>query len=135
MAATMRVTARRTTSHHPLHARLAAWLLPYSRRAQTVYFERVRAALPVTNPDRHDLENPATEAAFARLAITHPDRVTPADGGQPARLADHEQQLLALCDAWFRDSHGPERSWSPQMITAYTKLLDSVHAYCSGGAS
>lgn len=39
--------------------------------------ELVQAAsqLPLSDPDRHDLETPEAEAAFAHLAIDHPDAV------------------------------------------------------------
>jgi hypothetical protein len=130
-----------TTSHHLLttiRTGLTTWTLRHSRRAQAVYFERLRTSLPVLNPDRHALESCAVEAAFARLAIAHPDKVTPADGGQAARSIDREQQLLAACDAWFREAHGPERSWPPATIAAYNRLLEDVHAVClrnRGGAS
>ncbi|WP_301124557.1 hypothetical protein [Streptomyces cacaoi] len=33
---------------------------------------------------RHELDDPRLEIAFARLAIEHPDRCTPAPVGQPA---------------------------------------------------
>ncbi|MEO3978829.1 hypothetical protein [Streptomyces sp. CAU 1734] len=46
--------------------------------------EALRTALPLTDPDRHDLEDPRAEAAFAALAAAHPERVTPA--GRPAAV-------------------------------------------------
>ncbi|MGW7355144.1 hypothetical protein ACWGI0_00235 [Streptomyces sp. NPDC054802] len=133
MVATTHHVAGRTTSHHLLttiRSGLAAWTLRHSRRAQAGYFERLRTSLPVLDPDRHALESPAVEDAFAHMAIAHPDKVTPADGGQAARSIDREQQLLAACDAWFREAHGPERAWPPATIAAYNRLLDDVHAVC-----
>lgn len=32
--------------------------------------------LPLSDPDRHDLETPEAEDRFAHLAIDHPDAVT-----------------------------------------------------------
>jgi hypothetical protein len=122
------------TSHHTwlttIRSGMTCWLLRHWRPAAATYFERLRTSLPVLDPNRHALENPAVEDAFARLAIAHPDRVTPADGGPAARSIDREQQLLAACDAWFREAHGPERAWHPATITAYNRLLDDVHAVC-----
>ncbi|MFJ2477064.1 hypothetical protein ACIOWI_29515 [Streptomyces sp. NPDC087659] len=121
------------TTHiaHPPVARARAWwtelTLRHSRRVQRVFFQRLHDSLPLTDPDRHALEAPALEDAFAHLAIDHPDTVTPADGGQLARAADREQQLLAACDAWFRDVHGPEYTWPPRTIAAYNRLIDGVH--------
>ncbi|MDX2749590.1 hypothetical protein PV413_03515 [Streptomyces scabiei] len=64
--------ACRTTPHTP----------PVSLRDRwDAYFQRVHSALPLDAPDRHALDQPAVETAFARLAIDHPDTVTPADGG------------------------------------------------------
>ncbi|WP_435610931.1 hypothetical protein [Streptomyces sp. C10-9-1] len=114
----------RRSSHHPVRALLTTLLLPRSRRVQARYFERLRTTLPLTDPDRHDLESPAAEAAFARLAVDHPDKVTPASGDQAA--ADRTQYLLAVCDVWFREAHGPEHTWSPQTLAAYTRLLRAV---------
>jgi hypothetical protein len=33
-------------------------------------------ALPLSDPDRHDLENPALEAAFRHQAADHADAIT-----------------------------------------------------------
>ncbi|WP_327377956.1 hypothetical protein OG393_30765 [Streptomyces sp. NBC_01216] len=131
MATAHRVAARRSTPHHHGHSPLAVlirWTLRHSRYAAHWYFEHLRTSLPVTDPDRHALESPALEDAFAHLAIEHPDLVTPADGGPAARQADRETVLLAACDAWFRACHGPEQSWTPQTTCSYRRLLDDVHA-------
>lgn len=139
VATTHHIAARRTTPLSGLRARWAAFTLKHSRRVQTVFFERLRTTLPVLDPDRHALDAPSLEDAFAHLASDHPDTVTPADGGQPARNADHETLLLAVCDEWFRGAHGPERSWSPQTLARYGRLLSSVSTACrnwpGGGAS
>ncbi|MFE3126741.1 hypothetical protein ACFXHD_25335 [Streptomyces hydrogenans] len=45
----------------------------------SAYYDRLRISLPVgSTPDAHDLDSPDIEAAFAQLAIDHPDAVTPA---------------------------------------------------------
>lgn len=138
MTATAHV-APRTTVHHPLAALRAHWNafhLRHSRRAQTATFQRLHDALPLDDPDRYALDAPALEDAFQRLAVDHGDRVTQADGGQAARDLDREQQLLAVCDAWFRDVHGPEHGWSPRLIIRHHRLMTSVHAaFHSGSAS
>ncbi|QIJ62594.1 hypothetical protein [Streptomyces sp. JB150] len=137
MTATMHI-GRRTTRHHPLtslRARWEAFQLRHSRRALDAYFEQARLRRPVTDPHRHAWENSALEAAFAQLAADHPEAVTPADGGTPARHADRETLLLAACDAWFRDVHGPEHRWSPRTVAAYEQLLHDVRAcFHPGGA-
>lgn len=130
MTATAHI-ARRTTAHHPLavlRERWDAFLLRHSGRAQAAYFTRLHDALPLDDPDRHALEPVALEAAFAQLAADHPEAVTPADGGLAAREADREELLLAVCDAWFRDVHGPEHRWDPRTISTYEKLLADVRA-------
>ncbi|WP_137991222.1 hypothetical protein [Streptomyces vilmorinianum] len=130
MAATDRIAVRSNTLNHPITAvrtGLTSWLLRHSRWASDVYFERLRTSLPLVDPDRHALESPAVENVFARLAIDHPESVTPSVGGTPARRADRETRLVAVCDQWFRDAHGPEHSWSPRTLAAYHLLLDSVH--------
>lgn len=109
-----------------LRAKLAAWSRRHSRRLQAAYFEQLHDSLPLDDPDRHALESPAAEQAFAYLAIAHGNLVTPADGGTAARDADRETLLLAACDAWFREVHGPEHRWSPRTIATYTRLLDGV---------
>ncbi|MFF9097615.1 hypothetical protein ACF1AX_31395 [Streptomyces sp. NPDC014802] len=131
MTATVHI-ARRTTAHHPLAAlreRWDAFLLRHSARAQAAYFERLHDSLPLDDPDRHALEPAALEAAFAQLAADHPETVTPADGGPTARDRDREQQLLAVCDAWFREAHpGPEHRWHPMTVASYQRLMDDVRA-------
>lgn len=139
MTATVHVD-RRTVPHHPLTVLRAGWnalQLRYSRRALETYFERARLRRPVTDPNRHAWESPAIEDAFAGLAADHPEAVTPADGGEAARDADREQLLLAACDAWFRDIHGPEHSWNPRKIAAYGQLMHGIRAcfHPAGGAA
>jgi hypothetical protein len=129
MTATMHI-GRRTTPHHPstgLRAWWAAYRLRHSSRAQTVYFAQLHDALPLNDPDRHSLDAPALEAAFAKLAADHPEALTPARADHTVRDADREQLLLAVCDRWFRDAHaGPEHRWSPATVTAYERLMDDV---------
>jgi hypothetical protein len=128
MTATAHV-ARRTIPHHPLASlreRWNAFQLRHFRRVQIAYFTKLHDALPLDDPDRHALEAPAVEVAFALLAITHPGAVTPADGGAVARGADREQLLLATCDVWFRDVHGPEHRWDPRTVAIYDRLLADV---------
>ncbi|MFF3847990.1 hypothetical protein [Streptomyces sp. NPDC002328] len=130
MTATMHI-GRRTTGHHPhrLRERWQAFRLRRSRRAQDAYFAELHDALPLHDPDRHALDAPALEAAFAQLAADHPDKVTPADGGLAARDADREVLLLAVCDRWFREAHaGPERRWQPSTRAAYERLMNDVHS-------
>lgn len=140
MTATAHI-ARRTTEHDDtlfagLRKKLTAWGRRHSRRAQQAYFERLHDSLPLDDPDRYALEAPALERALQQLAVDHPDAVTPADGGALARDTDREQLLLATCDAWFRDVHGPEHRWSPRTITAYDQLLADVRScFHPGGAS
>ncbi|MFF8412898.1 hypothetical protein [Streptomyces omiyaensis] len=43
----------------------------------TADYEQIRAGLPTGSPDAHDLDSPQIELAFARLAIDHPETVTP----------------------------------------------------------
>lgn len=128
---------RRTTPHHPrttLRQRWAAFQLRHSRRVQTLTFQRLHDRLPLDDPDRYCLEAPVLEAAFARLAVDHPTAVTPADGGVAARVVDREQQLVAVCDAWFREVHGPEHGWSLRTIATYARLMADVHGcFHSGG--
>ncbi|MGP4085440.1 hypothetical protein [Streptomyces sp. KR55] len=126
MTATAHI-ARRTTPHHPLaslRARWEAFQLRHSRRALNAYFERVRLLRPVTDPHRHDWESPALEDAFAHLAADHPGQVAAAS----ARDIDREQLLLAACDAWFRDVHGPEHRWDPRTTATYNRLMADVRA-------
>lgn len=128
MTATLHI-GRRTTAHQPLarlRERWAAFALKHSRRAQAATFQRIHDALPLDDPDRHALDAPAMEAAFALLAADHPEAVTPADGGAMARSADHEQLLLATYDSWFREIHGPEHSWSPRTLARYQRLMAGV---------
>lgn len=134
-------THRIAAHHHPitgLRAGLTGWMLRHSRRAAARFFERLRTSLPVTDPDRHFLENPVLEDRFAHLAIDHPDAVTPADGGATAAQADDTTLAVAMCDAWFREAHGPEQTWSPQTLATYQRLLSGVRSAAArsrGGAS
>ncbi|MFJ8348921.1 hypothetical protein ACIQ9J_21685 [Streptomyces sp. NPDC094153] len=139
MTATMPI-ARRTTPHRPLglRARWDAFRLRHSRRAQAAEFQRLHDALPLGNPDRHALDAPALEDAFAALAADHPEAVTPVDGGTLARDTNCEQLLLATCDAWFREAHpGPEHRWHPTTVASYQRLMDGVRGcfHPAGGAS
>lgn len=132
--------SRRTTPHHPhgsLRERWDAFALRHFRRTQTAFFAELHDALPLTDPDRHALDAPALEDAFARLAVDHPEAVTPADGGQAARDADREVMLLAVCDRWFREAHaGPEHRWPPMTVVAHQRLMDNVRAcFHPGGTS
>lgn len=140
MTATMHI-GRRVTPYHPytgLRARWGTFALKHFRRTQVAYFETTRARYPLSDAQeyRHALDAPALEGAFAHLAIDHPDAVTPADGGTVARERDREQLLLAACDRWFRDAHGPEHRWSPRKVAAYDRLMADVRAcFHSGGTS
>ncbi len=130
MTATAHIS-RRTTPHQPRRTWRDRWngfALRHFRSVQTATFQQLHDALPLTAPERHDLEAPAMEAAFMRLAVDHPDAVTPSDGGRQARDADRETTLLAACDLWFRDIHGPEHRWQPGTVASYHRLLDDVRA-------
>lgn len=131
MTATVHI-GRRTTPHHPhlsLRERWDAFALRHFRRTQAAFFAELHDALPLSDPDRYALESPALEDAFARLAVDHPEAVTPSDGGQAARDADREQLLVATCDQWFREAHpGPEHRWHPDTIASYHQLMDEVRA-------
>ncbi|MER5909538.1 hypothetical protein ABT124_03280 [Streptomyces sp. NPDC001982] len=133
MTATLHI-ARRTTPHHPrttLRARWQAFQLRHSCRAQAAYFTQLHDALPLDDPDRHALESPVVENAFVRIAADHPHAVA----RSVVRTADHAQMLLATCDSWFRDVHGPEHRWDPRTITAYNRLMADVRACFDGGTS
>ncbi|WND34010.1 hypothetical protein RI578_06740 [Streptomyces sp. BB1-1-1] len=136
MTATMHI-GRRTTPHRPRltwRARWDAFALRHFRRVQAAEFRRLHDALPLAAPERHDMDAPALEAAFMRLAVDHPAAVTPSDGGPAARDADRETGLLAACDVWFRDIHGPQHRWQPGTVAAYHRLMDDVrHAFHPGG--
>ncbi|MHC3474638.1 hypothetical protein ACYF6T_38915 [Streptomyces sp. 7R007] len=139
MTATVHI-ARRTTPPQlvsSLRARWAAFQLRHFRTVQAAYFTQLHDALPLDDPDRHALETPALEDAFAQLAADHPTAVTPADGGDQARAADREQMLLAVCDRWFREAHpAPDHRWSPEVLTAYQRLMDDVRGcFQPGGAA
>ncbi|MFJ6730057.1 hypothetical protein ACIQPQ_34675 [Streptomyces sp. NPDC091281] len=130
MTATLHI-GRRTTPHYStFRARWDAFALRHFRRTQATFFERLHDALPPAHPDRHVLDAPALEAAFAQLAADHPEAVTPADGGQAARDADREVLLMAVCDRWFREEAHPgsEHRWSPATIAAHQHLMDDVRA-------
>lgn len=146
MTATLHI-GRRTTPHHPLAA-FTTWLtrlLPGSGKKTTgitpdtmaafveaMDIEALRLSLPLDDPDRHALENPAVEDAFAHLADACPVKA-PAFSMRPA---DREELLLATCDAWFRHAHpAPEHRWSPDVRAEYELLLDSVRrCFHPGGA-
>lgn len=127
MTATLHI-GRRTTPHHlSLRERWGTFRLRHSRRAQNVYFGRLHDSLPLLDPDRHALDSPALEGAFARLAAEHPDAVVRADVVPLPRDRDREQLLVATCDRWFREAHpGPEYRWSPNTIASYQRLLADV---------
>ncbi|MBP5875714.1 hypothetical protein PV360_36940 [Streptomyces scabiei] len=129
--------ARRTTPHQPPTALRTWWTalqLRHSHRARTAYFTRLHDALPVDAPDRHALDAPAIEDAFARLAIDHPQAVTPADGGTPAHDADREALLIAVCDRWFREVYpAPDHLWSMDTIDAHIRFLADIRACFNPG--
>ncbi|MFI5973590.1 hypothetical protein [Streptomyces sp. NPDC051452] len=128
MTATMHI-GRRITPNRPrasFRERWDAFALRHFRRVQAVFFAQLHDTLPLDDPDRYALEAPTLEAAFVRLAAEHPNAVTPADGGQAARDADREILLLAACDSWFRDVHGPEYRWGPRTSAQYNRLLGDV---------
>ncbi|EST24501.1 hypothetical protein [Streptomyces roseochromogenus] len=106
----------------------AGFTLKHSHRVQAATFQRLHDSLPLDDPDRYALESPALERALQRLAADHPTEVTPADGGPAARDRDREQLLLATCDAWFRDVHGPEHRWSPRTVANYEQLQFDVRS-------
>ncbi|MEU1596160.1 hypothetical protein ABZ468_25705 [Streptomyces sp. NPDC005708] len=114
-----------------LRARWDAFALKHSRRVQLATFQQLHDGLPLDDPDRHAMEAPALEDAFAHLAIDYPGEVAHA----AMRPADHAQQLLAACDAWFRDVHGPEHRWSPRTVAAYDRLMADVRACFPSGTS
>lgn len=127
MTATVHI-ARRTTPHNLL-ATLTSWATGRLRRRPSapdtvaLDIEALRLALPLDDPDRHALENPAVEGAFAHLAVDHPSEAA----ATAMRAADHETLLLAQRDVWFRHAHpAPEHRWSPQEIAAYNELMGSV---------
>ncbi|MEU3899790.1 hypothetical protein [Streptomyces sp. NPDC045251] len=137
MTATTHIS-RRTTPRQPrptLRARWDAFALRHFRRVQAATFQRMHDALPLTAPERYDLDSPGLKAAFARLAADHPDAITAAVD-RAALDADRETALLAACDAWFRDIHGPEHRWHPMTIAAYHRLMDDVRGalHPDGGA-
>lgn len=112
--------------HHPLAA-VTAWLGRHLRRRQAAQharnFEALRQSFPAEHAYRHDLEAPAVEEVFAHLAIDHPDEVALA----AMRDADREQQLLAVCDEWFRHAYpGPQHRWSPRRTAEYMRLMAAV---------
>lgn len=136
MTMTTTVPVRRTIPHHPfpaLRQRWATFQLRHSSRVQAATFQRMHDALPLDAADRHAMESPALEAALQQLAAEHGEAVTPAEGGTAARDADREQLLLAACDSWFRDIHGPEHRWQPPTIASYAQLMDSVHGWFRTG--
>lgn len=130
--------------HHPLAA-FTGWLrehfhhraaaeAPVAAFVQALDIEALRLSLPLDDPDRHALENPAAEDAFAHLAADHPAEVTVA----AMREADREELLLGIVDDWFRHAHpAPQHRWSPQEIALYEQLLGSVRGcfHPAGGAA
>lgn len=138
MTATMHI-GRRTTPLHPLttlRGRWNAFRLRHFARVQDAYFQALHDALPLDDPDRHALDAAALEARFASLAIDHPEAVVPAGDDELARSIDREQLLLATCDAWFREVHGPEHRWSPRLVARYERLMVSISAcFHPGGPS
>lgn len=130
MTMTTTVPVRRTIPHHPfstLRQRWATFHLRHSSRLQAATFQRMHDALPLDAADRYALESPALEAALQQLAADHADAVTPAEPGTTVRDADREQLLLATCDVWFRDIHGPEHRWQPPTVASYAQLMDSIY--------
>lgn len=130
MTATLHI-GRRAVPHHPITGLRTWWssfTLKHSRRVQAATFQRLHDGLPLDDPDRYALESPEMERALQQLAADHPTAATPADGGPAAREKDREQLLLAACDAWFRDVHGPEHRWSPRTIASYERLQADVRA-------
>ncbi|MFD1656942.1 hypothetical protein ACFSL4_01505 [Streptomyces caeni] len=133
MTATLHI-ARRTTPHHNPLAAFTGWLTGRLRRrplpaatpdVTALDLEALRLSLPLDDPDRHLLENPAVEDAFAHLAVDHPAEVTVSC----MRAADREELLLAACDAWFHHVHpAPEHRWSPEVRAEHALLLASVRA-------
>lgn len=109
-----------------LRAWWSSFSLKHSRSVQTATFQRLHDTLPLTDPDRYALEAPTLKHALQQLAADHPEAVTPADGGTLAREVDREQLLLAACDSWFRDVHGPEHRWDPRTVAGYNQLLAGV---------
>jgi len=135
----MTATQHIAVPHHPL-ATLTAWLTGRLRRrprptvldVTALDIEALRLALPLDDPDRHALEDPAVEDAFAHLAVDHPAEVA----ATAMRAADHETLLLAVVDDWFRHAHpAPEHRWTPETVAAHEQLLGSVRAcFRPGGA-
>lgn len=139
MVATVHVAA----PHNPIAA-FTTWLAEHFHHRKTAKgvaefvqaldIEALRLSLPLDDPNRHALEIPALEDAFAHLAADHPTEVAVA----AMRDADREELLLAIVDDWFRHAHaGPQHRWSPQEVALYEQLLGSVREcfHPAGGAS
>lgn len=140
MTATLHIS-RRTTPHHTPLAALTGWLTGRLRRrpaaslpdVAALDIEVLRLSLPLTDPDRHALEDPAVEDAFAHLAIDHPTEVAVSC----MRDADRQTLLLGIVDDWFRHAHqAPEHRWPPQVVAEHKQLLACVRAcFHTGGES
>ncbi|NUR04354.1 MAG: hypothetical protein HOY79_49975 [Streptomyces sp.] len=121
--------------HHPFAA-FTAWLRGFRRRSYGVPpadVEALRLSLPLNDPDRHALEAPALEDAFAHLAADHPAQVAVAS----MRDADRQELLLAIVDDWFRHAHpAPTHRWPAPVRAEHELLLDAVRAcfHSAGGA-
>ncbi|MCM1977179.1 hypothetical protein [Streptomyces sp. G1] len=98
--------------------------------ASDVDLEALRLSLPLDDPDRHALEDPAVEDAFAHLAIDHPVQVAVAC----MRAVDREQLLLTALDAWFLTVYGPQQQWDAQTLALFDRLAADVRsAFRRGG--
>lgn len=123
MTATMHI-GRRTTNHRlrTIRARWSDFRLRHFTSVQTVFFQQLHDSLPLDDPDRHAMEPPAIEDAFALLAVGSSQIAS------TMRAADHEQLLLAERDDWFRHAHpAPQHLWSAAEVTAYNQLMSTVH--------
>jgi len=131
MTATMPIS-RRTTPHNTPLAAFTGWLTGRLRRrtpavpdVAALDIEALRLSLPLDDPDRHALENPAVEDAFAHLAIDHPAAVAVSC----MRDVDRETLLLAVVDDWFHHAHSaPQHSWPPDVVAQHALLMSSVRA-------
>ena len=129
---TMPIAAPR---HHPIAA-LTAWLRGLRRRSYgspAVDVEALRLSLPLNDPDRHTLEAPVLEDAFAHLAADHPVQVAVA----AMRDVDRQELLLGIADDWFRHAHpAPTHRWSASVRAEHELLLGCVRAcfHVEGGA-
>ncbi|MGW3152711.1 hypothetical protein [Streptomyces sp. NPDC001089] len=132
MTALLPISRRTTNPRLTLRARWSDFRLRHFASVQEVYFQGLHDSLPLNDPDRHAMEPPAIEDAFALLAVASTAIPT------TMRAADHEQLLLAERDTWFRHAHpAPQHLWSPAEVTAYNRLMATVHVTrpASGGRS